>query len=186
MRTASPRCPEQIFRVFFFLAKDRQTGRGGENETCLEIERNTDREIRSERSERWWWGGFYFFFFRWMWEVNDLRSLQNLNYLLAFLQPRNCQLMATEARRLRRLNARICVGLFAVLSYAAASLSDPGRSLFPFLHGVKTHACPLDRRTNPAGAVSALTFSILPRAGPKNKQELLIKSPPGLEPMSPC
>lgn len=127
-----------------------------------------------------------------MWEVNDLRSLQNLNYLLAFLQPRNCQLMATVARRLLSLNARICVGLFAferkkpVLRYAVASLLEPGRSLFPFLSGVKTHACPLDQRTNPAGAVSALTFSILPRAGPKNKQELLIKSPPGLEPMSPC
>lgn len=90
-----------------------------------------------------------------MWEVNDLRSLQNLNYLLAFLQPRNCQLMATEARRLLRLNARICIGLFAfewkknVLSYADASLSDPRRSLFPFLYGVKTHACPLDQRTIP-------------------------------------
>lgn len=45
--------PEQIF-VFVFLAKDRQR-RGGGNETCLEIERKTDREIRneSERSEQW-------------------------------------------------------------------------------------------------------------------------------------
>lgn len=69
-----------------------------------------------------------------MWEVNDLRSLQNLNYLLAFLQPRNCQLMATEARRLRRLNARICVGLFAFerkKTVLREPIGSPGVLSFP-------------------------------------------------------
>lgn len=125
---------EQMLRfcfLFFFLSRERQTGRGGENETCLEIERITDRGIRNEsgRSERWafFFFQFLFYFFRWMWEVNDLRSLQNLNYLLAFLQPLNCQLMATETRCLLRPNAPICTGLFAFeweknAIYAVASL----------------------------------------------------------------
>lgn len=59
----------------------------GESETLPGTERERAREREGERA-----GGREggrerdLGVFGWMWRVSDLRSLQNLNYLLAFLQ----------------------------------------------------------------------------------------------------